>query len=52
MELSSHKIKTFLPSPASKFFPNKNFLYFFLKKPALKKFLIFSQKNEILYFRK
>ena len=26
-------------------FSLKNFLYFFLKKPALKKFLIFSQKN-------
>ena len=30
---------------ASKIFLKENFLYFLLKKPALKKFLIFSQKK-------
>ena len=31
---------TFRPEP-SKSFPEKNFLFFYLKKPAMKKFLIF-----------
>ena len=47
MELSDPKIrknlKRYGPSPQN--FSLKNFLYFFLKKTALKKFLIFSQKN-------
>ena len=47
MELSNPKIrknlKLYGPSPQN--FSLKNFLYFFLKKTALKKFLIFSQKN-------
>ena len=47
MELSNPKIrknlKRYGPSPQN--FSLKNFLYFFLKKTALKKFLIFSQKN-------
>ena len=39
------------PASVVKIFPQKNFLYFFLKKPALKKF-IFSQKKLLLYLRK
>ena len=39
-----------LPPQPSKCFPKINFIYFFLKKPALKKFLIFSQKKAFLIF--
>ena len=35
------------PTSALKCFPQKNFLYFFLNKPALEDVLIFSQKNLI-----
>ena len=50
MELSSSKIKKFLIlfGPALKSFPQKDFLYFLLKKLSLKKFLIFSQKWKFL----
>ena len=45
MELSSPKIKKFLilsgSSPQNIFF--KNFLYFFLKTPTLKKFVMFQE---------
>ena len=54
MELSSPKIRKFLIpfglSPQN--FSLKNFLYFFLKRSALEKFLIFSQKKLFLYFGK
>ena len=47
MELSSPKIRKFLIhfglSPQNHSL--KNFLYFFLKRPALKKFLIFYKKE-------
>ena len=39
------------PDPASKSFPEKNFLYFFLKKEKIKKFVIFSEKKAFLIFR-
>ena len=35
------------PTSALRCFPQKNFLYFFRNKPALKDVLIFSQKNLI-----
>ena len=47
---SLKKLLYFLASTL-KMFPWKNFLYFFLKKIPLKKF-IFSQKKLFLYFRK
>ena len=34
---------------AKKNFPQKNFLYFFLKKPLLKKFIIFSHKKPLIF---
>ena len=37
---------------ALKILPKKNFLYFFLKRPGLKKFLIFSGNETFLYFGK
>ena len=42
---------TFWPQPL-KFFPKKNFLYFFLKKPLGKNFLYFPKRRLFLYFRK
>ena len=52
MELSSPKIKKFLWSTFQsqpQNFSLNFFLYFFLQKPALKKFLIFSQKKGFSY---
>ena len=69
MELSSPKIKKklYFTTLTSKFFLEKNLLYFFQKKTALKKFLIFREmelsspklikspiffsKKNVLYFR-
>ena len=58
IELLSSYIKGFLvyvPVSTLKVFPWKNFLYFFLsfflKKPALKKFLLFFPKRSFFLFR-
>ena len=54
MELSSLKIRKFLIlyGLSPQIFSQRNFLHFFLKKPALKKFLIFSQKKNFSNFQK